>query len=233
MDKGKFILCRNCGAVHHVTSFDKAPQYVAGSGEPEGRPTDDWRTFMNRHAGHSLEALKALGKQYFPDGSPADPMAIAYIEVTNGHQEFLLRRSRRSIAEPVRFERVEARFGEPVVVVEIQDREIRKELKLRFKWPPGHYLSDEKIDLFIALFRDAASQIDARGLTDVERSYADDNVSYAALEARTKESLLERCARYFAAAELEALGRFIETHSTDADVMTLLLRRRVPIEERT
>jgi hypothetical protein len=232
MDKGKFILCRNCGAVHHVTGFDRAPKYMAGAGGVEGRVADDWHAFMGQHAGHALEALKALGKQYFPDGSPADPMAIAYIEVTNGHQEFLLRRSRRTIAEPLRFERVEARFGEPVLVVEIQDREIRKELKLRFKWPPGYNLSDEKIDLFIALFRDAVSQIDTRGLTAIEPSYADDNVSYAALEERTKNSLLEKCARYFAAAELQALRRFIETHSSDSDVMTILLRRRVPIEER-
>jgi hypothetical protein len=93
-------------------------------------------------------------------------------------------------------------------------------------------LSDEKIDLFIALFRDAVSQIDTRGLTAIEPSYADDNVSYAALEERTKNSLLEKCARYFAAAELQALRRFIETHSSDSDVMTILLRRRVPIEER-
>jgi hypothetical protein len=232
MDKGKFILCRNCGAVHHVTDFDKAPNYSSVAGEAEEQLADDWRAFMNQHAGHSLEALKALGKQYFPDGSPGDPMAIAYVQVTNGYQEFLLRRSRRNIGEPVRFDRVEARFGEPVLVVEIQDREIRKELKLRFRWPPGHNLSDEKIDLFIALFRDAASQIDAHGLTDIEPSYSDDNVSYAALEARIKDALLERCARYFAAAEVEALGRFIETHSTDSDVMTLLLRRQVPIEQR-
>jgi len=232
MDKGKFILCRNCGAVHHVTDFDRAPNYFAAAGEAEAKPADDWRAFMNQHAGHGLEALKALGEQYVPDGSAADPMAVAYIEVTNGHREFLLRRARRSIGEPVRFERIEARFGEPVVVVEIQEREIRKELKLRLSWAPGHGLSDEKIDFFIALFRDAASQVDARGLTAIEPSYADDNISYAALEERTKDFLLDRCARYFAGAELEALRRFVETHTAGSDVLTLQLRRRVPIEER-
>jgi hypothetical protein len=229
MDKGKFILCRNCGAVHHVTDYDRAPSFIAG--EVEASPADDWRAFMNRHAGHGLEALKALGEQYVPDGSPADPMAVAYVEVTNGHRKFLLRRSRRSIGEPVRFERIEAHFGEPMVVVEVQEREIRKELRLRTSWPPGHSLSDEKIDRFIALFRDAASQVDARRLPAIEPSYTDTNASYAALEERTKASLLEQCARYFAPAEVEALRRFADDHGAGSDVMTLLLRRRVPIEE--
>jgi hypothetical protein len=229
MDKGKFILYRNCGAVHHVSDFDRAPSFLAG--DVDARPADDWRAFMNRHAGHGLEALKALGDQYVPDGSQADPMAVAYVEVTNGHRKFLLRRSRRSIDEPVRFERIEARFGEPMVAVEIQEREIRKELSLRASWPAGHRLSDEKIDRFIALFRDAVSQVDGRRLSAIEPSYADANVSYAALDERTKDSLLEKCACYFAPAEVEALRRFADNHGADSDVMTLLLRRRVPIEE--
>jgi hypothetical protein len=230
MDNGKFILCRNCGAVHHVTDFDREPKYFAGAAE--GSPADDWRTFMNRHAGHSLEALKALGDIYVPEGSPADPMAVAFIEVTNGHRSFLLRRSRASIAEPVRFERIEGRFGEPVVIAEVQEREIRKELKLRFNWPANYRLNDEKIDLFISLFREAAGDVDVGRLTEVEPSYADDNISYAALEERIRNSLLKGCSRYFAADEIEALRRFVDGHSSGSDVMTLLLRRRVRIEER-
>ena len=232
MHSGKFILCRNCGAVHHVSAFDQAPNYFVIAGDAHENHADDWRGFMNRHAGHGLEALKALGELYFPEGSAADPMAVAYLEVTNGHRSFLLRRSRRSINEPLRFEPIEARFGEPVVVLEIQEREIRKELRLRFGDASGHMLSDAKVDLFIALFRDAASQVDARAVTVTEPSYTNDNVSYAALQARTKNCLLQQCARQFTSGEMEALRRFIETHSDGSDVMTLLLRRQLPIEER-
>lgn len=232
MDNGKFILCRNCGAVHHVTAFDKAPNYSVVAGAAQEHPADDWRAFMNRHAGHGLEALTAVGEQYFPDGSATDPMAVGYLEVTNGNRQFLLRRSRGSIGEPLRFEPIEACFGEPVVALEIQERELRKDLKLRFRWAQGQALSDENIDLFITLFRDAASQVDARGVTVTEPSYANDNVSYAALDGPTKDTLLTRCARHFTPAEVAALRRFVETHSGGSGVMTLLLRRQVPIEER-
>ena len=36
----KFIRCRNCDAVHHVTAFDKAPSYSVSAGKPtKRRPT--------------------------------------------------------------------------------------------------------------------------------------------------------------------------------------------------
>jgi hypothetical protein len=232
MDNGKFIHCRNCGAVHHVTVFDKAPNYFVVAGDTREAPADDWRVFMNRHAGHGLEALKALGVLYFPEGSAADPMAVGYLKVTNGHREYLLRRSRRSIGEPLRFECIEARFGEPMVALEIQEREIRKELKLRFCWDSGQALSDAQIDLFIALWRDAARQVDARAVTATEPSYVNHNISYAALEAPIKDCLLKQCAGHFNPGEVAALRRFVEAHSRGSDVMTLLLRRQVPIEER-
>lgn len=232
MDNRKFIHCRNCGAVHHVTALDKAPSYFVGAGVAQERRADDWRSFMDLHAGHGLEALKALGEQYFPAGSAADPMAVAYLEVTNGHREFILRRCRGNIGEPLRFEPIEARFGAPVVALEIQEREIRKELNLRFCRAPGQALSDAKIDLFISLFRAAASQLDARGVTVTEPSYTNDNISYAALDEPTKDFLFTQCARHFTDDEVEALRRFVDTHSAGADVMMLVLRRRVPIEER-
>jgi len=232
MDNRKFILCRNCSALHHVTVFDKAPNYFVVAGAARENPADDWRVFMNRHAGHGLEALKALGELYFPAGSAADPMAVGYLKVTNGHREYLLRRSRPAIGEPLRFECIEARFGEPVVAVEIQERELRKELKLRFRWDSGQALSAAQIDLFIALWRDAAGQVDARGVTATEPSYVNHNISYAAPEAPTKDRLLKQCARHFTPGEMAALRRFVEAHSGGSDVMTLLLRRQVPIEER-
>lgn len=231
MADGKFILCRNCGSVHHVTVFDRAPKYSISGGESKQSPADDWREFMNHHAGHRMEAVKSLGEQYSFDTSPGDPMAVGYIEVTNGHQNFLLRRYRRSIEEPLRFEPVEARLGEPAVSLEIQEREIRKELKLRFRWPPGHALNDATIDLFIALFRDAASQIDARGVTGAEPSYSNENLSYAALPPPVKEDLLKNCARHFSVMEVEALRRFMESHCDGSNVMTLMLRRRNFIKE--
>jgi hypothetical protein len=230
MDNAKFVLCLKCGAVHHVTPFDRAPMRAVSLEQAREPAADDWRIFMDQHAGHALEPLTALGEQRFPEGSASDPMAVAYLRVTNGRREFLLRRSRRSITEPVRFEPVEGSLTDELASLEIQEREIRKELKLRFR-ADGAPLSDAKVDLFIDLFRAAAGRIDAARVSAAELSYENDNIAYAALAAPTQEALLRECAGRFTSGETKALRQFIETHSGGSDVMTLVLRRRVVLAQ--
>jgi hypothetical protein len=38
MVSDRFIWCRNCDAVHHVTPFDKAPEFVYVDGESTSYP---------------------------------------------------------------------------------------------------------------------------------------------------------------------------------------------------
>ena len=84
MDQGKYIWCRNCSEIHHVTPFDRSPMYILEAGEEKVVSMDDWRAFMQRHDGHKLEALQAFGMNYNPGIPPLDPMKERYIEVTNG-----------------------------------------------------------------------------------------------------------------------------------------------------
>ncbi|MGN6716714.1 MAG: hypothetical protein ACTHLX_04910 [Candidatus Binatia bacterium] len=100
MDNGRFIRCRNCGAIHHVSLFDRSPVYDLVAGEVQEKQVDDWGAFMDRHAGHKLEPLQSTGNTVFPRGSARDPMNVAYVQVTDGKQSVLLRRSRSSIKEP-------------------------------------------------------------------------------------------------------------------------------------
>ena len=229
MDDGKFILCRKCGSVHHVTPFDKAPDRGLDAAEPA--PAIDWRAFMDQHAGHPLEAMKAVGEIYFPGGASSDPMSVAYLRVTAGQNKYLLRRWRRSIAEPLRFERIEGDVETPVMALDVQEHEIRKELKLRFRLADGKPFGDAKVDLFVAAFRATAARMDTRKLIEIAPSYADDNIAYAALDTPARVSLLEECAAHFTPEEVEALRGFVESHSNGSDVMTLVLRRRIVVAE--
>jgi len=52
MDNGKYIRCRNCEAIHHVTAFDRSPIYQFSAGEVHETPANDWRDFMALHTGH-------------------------------------------------------------------------------------------------------------------------------------------------------------------------------------
>jgi hypothetical protein len=229
MDNGKYIWCRNCGAIHHVTSFDRSPLFILTAGELQKTLADDWRDFMAQHAGHRLEPLSATGNDYFPDGSAIDPMSVAYIEASNGNETLLLCRSRRSIEEPVRYEIVKGQRVETRLSLEVQENEIRKEMKLHFSWAPAAPLDDEKIDLFLALVREVVRELDPYSLSTTEYSYTDDNISYAQLSSSLVDTLMAKCSGHFLPTELVALRRFIDSHREGCDVMALIKRRSISV----
>jgi hypothetical protein len=233
MANGKFIWCRRCGEVHRVTSFDRAPVFEFSTGEVAETPVDDWRDFMGRHAGHKLEPLVGTSNTYAPHGASVDPMAIAYIEASNGKDRILLRRSRRSIDEPVRYEIFDGRLNESGLSLEIQEVEIRKEMRLHHRWPPSGPLPEEKIDLFISLFREVARNLDPQGVRTSEYSYSDENVCYGHLDSDAVAALLAKCRDRFSPSELESLRRFVESHRDGCDVMALVKRRSVSVEQRS
>jgi hypothetical protein len=230
MGDRKYIWCRNCGAIHHVSPFDRFPSYQIASGEFQEIPANDWRDFMGQHAGHKLEPLTATGNNYFPGGS-ADPMGAIYIEASNGSETLVLRRSRGSIEEPVRYEIVKGRLIENGFGLEIQEKEIRKEMQLHFSWAPAAPHEDVKINLFITLFREIVSELDPEKVRTEEFSYSDDNISYGQLDSSTVDALMTRCAGHFLPVELVSIRRFVETHREAGDVMALIKRRAVSVKQ--
>lgn len=231
MDDHRFIWCRNCDVVHHVSRFDREPIYRFVDGEVEERPANDWRAFMDRHAGHRLEPLVVTGEDYLPAGKAFDPMSIGFFEVSNGCETLLLRRSRSTIEEPVQYEIVEGRLVQTGVSLEIQEEAIRKEMKLHFCWAPAKPLPDERIALFIGLFRDVVCAIDPETVSPGGYSGMDDNVAYCRLDAEVIETLLDRCGNHFLPSELVSLRRFADSHRDSDDVMALVKRCAVSIEQ--
>ncbi len=231
MANEKFIWCRQCDVVHHVNGFDKAPVYAWVGGEVEERPADDWRHFMRRHEGHRLEPLTSVGEKYFPSGSIADPMSVAYVEVSNGRDRLLLRQSRKNIGEPVCFEPIAGRLSDRKITLAVQDKEIKKEMKRHFQWPGGQPPSDEKIDLFLEIFKDLVTALDPTEIEVGAYSQTDDNLAYGVLGPATIGQLLAGCARSFTPDELRGLRDFIHSHLDGCDVMSLVMQRQMVIEE--
>ena len=230
MASQKFIRCCVCDAVHHVSSFDKAPTFVFVGDEFEVLANDDWRLFMAQHAGHRLEPLEASGEKLFPNGSSRDPMSVGYIEVTNGRDRYILRRARKSVQEPVSYQLIRGRLADMGTVVEIQENEIKREMKNHFSWTPAICPDDDKIDLFVGLVKEVAKSLDPQQIPVSEDSYDDDSVSYGTFDNAALDALTERCAAHFLPDEVASLRRFVETHRSGSDVMTLVLRRRLALE---
>jgi hypothetical protein len=232
MGNDRYIWCRNCGAVYHVTPFDRAPMYALNDGEVVEMRANDWREFMARHSGHRLESMVSTGSDYYPNGSAVDPMNVRYLEVSNGTDTLLLRRTRTSIEEPFRYAIVDGRLIESGATLGVQEEAIRKEMKLHFSWAPAAPLQDEKIDHFVGLFREVVNELDPDRAA-AEYSCADDNVVYCELDAATIDALIAKCRAYFQPAEIESLRRFVETHRESDDVMAVVKRRAVAVEKRS
>jgi hypothetical protein len=232
MDNDRYIWCRNCDAIYHVTDFDRAPIYTRSDDVIHARPVDDRRDFMREHAGHRLEAMRATGASHSEDKAPFDPMAARYIELSDGQQKLLVRRSRASIQDPFRYEVVDGRLVEVGTTLEVQDLAIRKEMKLHFSWEPSTPLDDAKIDLFLGLFRDSLRELDPTRLRVTESCYEDENVSYGELDTALIDRLFRKCHGLFSAGELESIRRFVETHREAGDVMAVIKRRSLAVAPR-
>ena len=229
MDNDRYIWCRTCGAIHHATQFDRAPIYASGGGEIQEISTNDGRVFMRQHAGHRLEPMSATGNNHCENGSVFDPMNVRYIEVSNGNDVLLLRQSRSSIEEPLGYEIVNAQLIQTGVTLEVQDRAIRKEMKLHFPWAPSAPLTDDKIDLFVELFQALVRKIDPDTVPVSEYCPTDDHISYGELDAAAVDTVLLQCSARFSALELESLRRFVNAHREACDVLALVKRRSLSV----
>ncbi len=228
MAEEKFIWCHNCNEVHHVTAHDKAPLYQSNQETNDGLAVDDWRAFMSQHAGHRLEALHS-GDPVLWEGGGLDPVQERYVEVTNGREWFVVRGFRTSVDESLRFEVAPGRLRTTMVAIEIQAIEIRLEMKKHFFW--GRTLpSDNKIDLFIRLFKERVSGLRPEEVRVSRYDCSDGAVGYAGLADEFVETLLHQCEPYFLPEEVIHLRRFVDGQSNSDGVMALRVKHQYGVD---
>ena len=231
MTEHRYIWCRNCNEIHHVTPFDRAPGYRMNLGEETELPMDDRGAFMRRHSGHRLEGLQGVGERYFPDGQALDPMRVGYVEVTNGKESFVVRSFRNRIEDPLHFELLRGRLKAVGTTASIQENEIRKEMKHHYPWRPSERPDDEKIELFVRLFNEVVRGMDPRQIELCGYDDTASSVAYGVLSSAIVEKLMQECRNHFDQETLSGLRRFIDAHRDQDGVMTLRIVRRYAIEE--
>ncbi len=229
MVQDKFIWCRNCSEIHHMSLFDKAPEYSVDQGEEIEVPMDDWGVFMKRHAGHKLQALRSFGERYHPGGKATGTMKVEYIEVTNGKDWYVVRSFRESVENPSSFEIVPGRLKSMGVSVQIRENEIRKEMKHHFAYEASRGLDEERIELFIKLFKEVVNDLNPNEIKVWE--YADGSVAVGEFNARLLDALTGKCVPHFPPAELNDIRRFCEAQTGSDGVLALQIKRQYRIEQ--
>lgn len=138
MSGRRYLHCRDCNAVHHVTPFDTAPLFIIDGDQVREIPRDDRRQFLERHSSHAIHELVAIDEERGANSDFTDPMKARYIEVIDGREFLTLRVFRESITDPLTYAALpcQLQFGSLLEAVTATRRDRPKHHCRRKRNPP-------------------------------------------------------------------------------------------------
>jgi hypothetical protein len=146
------------------------------------------------------------------------------MKASNGKEKFIIKGTRQNIGNPMRYQLILGDYQVKCISLEIQSREIQRQLEIEFKANP---LSSKKIRSFLLLLQEIAHGLDASQLERVpEESPNPLEIHYRMDEVHTG-FLLRRCRKIFSPKEFEVIQEFVHHHREDG---VLLLRGKHHIQ---
>jgi hypothetical protein len=94
------LYCRPCFEVRLMSPSDTAPIYRKRGDDFEEEPDQERTMFLQQHSGHPLTILKKKRDKFSADRPVWDPFRVAYEEVTDGQETFLVKSWRADITAP-------------------------------------------------------------------------------------------------------------------------------------
>ena len=225
----RFIRCRQCNQVLPLPPFFE--DFEASGSLPGVEWSDEdsnfRREFAFSHGNHLQEELWIDPETIFSEKSGYGPIPAIYFEVTNGHQKFLIKRTKPGLEYPARYEILPGRMKVLFQAIRIQETDLRRQISSG----GGSYgLSAEKTSEFIKALSEEVAAIPPQGLFEEIDGIAEGDSSqvlYAALKQERWEKILDRCTRNFQTSELRWMREFIRTHRQPGEVLSLLIHRKI------
>jgi hypothetical protein len=223
----QLIRCKNCDEIFMKTPFDQYPEY-----EWDSNPSlenfrhierDDFQDFLIHHHGHLLENLIIVEDSFVSEKPYLEPIKTSFFKATNGKEKFVIKKFRKRIDEPLKYQLISGDYSLKCIAVEIQSEEISKQLK-RELTPP---LSQTQIDAFLKLYCAIAETIDIKDLERVsEESHHPLEIHYRIDDVHLMY-LLRNCRNIFKGQEYSAMEEFIHREKDDG---VLLLKATYEIQ---
>ena len=94
------LYCNPCHDVQLMSPYDSVPLYHIHGNNFEEEPAQERESFLRKHWSHPLTMLKRKKERFYADRPVWDPFRVAYEEVTDGRETFLLKSWRADLAEP-------------------------------------------------------------------------------------------------------------------------------------
>jgi hypothetical protein len=124
-------LCRSCFEVQLLSAPEKAPHSWQQDSGLQGDTDDEQTAFLHKHFGHPLMPLKKKKDRYFSDRPVWDPLRIAYEEVTDGRETYILKSWRADLNEPRQYALLQGTL-EVSITVQLPKEPLREELRRAF-----------------------------------------------------------------------------------------------------
>jgi hypothetical protein len=228
----QLIHCITCDALFLRTPFDQEPEYEYAaavsfaSDQPIER--DDFKDFMKNHHGHRMEDLTILEHSSVSDKDYAEPVKVSYFRATNGKENFVVRKFREKIGEPLRYELIAGDYSVTCVSLDVQAREIEKQMLREFAERP---LSRSKIDSFIRLYDHIIKTVEVKSLERVPEESSNPLEVYYKMDDVTLMYLLRNCHHIFQGQEYSDVEKFADRHKDDG-VLLLKATYKIQVLER-
>ncbi len=104
----QLIRCINCDKIFLKTPFDLSPGYDSSSHlcseSFRSVEKDDFEEFLRNHRGHQLEDLEIIKESFVSDKPYAEPIKISYFKATNGKENFVIKKFRERIDQPLTYQ---------------------------------------------------------------------------------------------------------------------------------
>ena len=212
----QLIRCISCDAIFLKTPFDQWQEYESGLNDsPESLKTierDDFQDFLRNHRGHRLEKLRVLEDSFVSEKDYLEPVKTSYFKATNGKENFVVKKFREKIDEPLRYQLIHGDYSLRCVRIEIQSEEIEKQLKAELKTRP---LPQKKLCEFLKLFQYIVNTIDIKKLERISWESPNPLQVYYKMDDISLVYLLRNCRNIFNGQEYSAIEDFIHRHKDD------------------
>jgi hypothetical protein len=215
--------CVDCNVVYEVSPFDQCPEYHYSetAGEYIAQERNDEHDTAQRHRRHCIEELAVLESPMYSEGPYFDPHRVLYFEATNGKETFLIKRWKKTVMDPFRYDIVPGRL-EVKKTVDIQKVSIEKQMRHELNNPA---LADTKVSKFIEIVQETARHCDPEKASCNLHESSDAQIDYLPLDEEQISGILSRSRFIFNPDELQKIEHFIRNNCTDDGVMSLVLKK--------
>ena len=226
----QLIRCKNCDEIIMKTPFDQYPEYESDPKRSvENFPSierDDFQDFLIHHHGHRLENLKIIEDSFVSEKPYFEPTKTSFFKATNGKERFVIKKSRKRIDEPLKYQLIPGDYSVKCISIEIQSEEISKQLKRELKPPP----LQAQIDAFLKLYRMIVENTDIQNLERIPEESHHPLEIYYKIDDLHLMYLLRNCRHIFKGQEYSAMEEFIHREKDDG-VLLLKATYKIQITE--